>query len=62
MEGKEDDGSKFLPDEHRFWLEVEQHKLKVLNNVFLQLIISSEVNWAQDCHLLMLVEKISKFL
>lgn len=62
LEEEDDDRSKFSPEEHKFWLQEEQQKLKVLNNIFLQLIISSDVDWSQDYHLRMLVEKISKFL
>lgn len=62
LEGKEDHGSKFSPEEYKLRLRIEQHKLKVLNNAFLQLIISSENGWAEDYHLRMLVEKISEFL
>lgn len=62
LEETEDDGREFSPEKYKFWLQAEQHKLKVLNNVFLQLIVSSEVDWSQDYHLRMLVDKISKFL
>lgn len=43
-------------------LQKERHKLKVLNNILLQVLTSSTIDWAKHERLVELLDEISKFL
>ncbi|KAL1435381.1 hypothetical protein MTO96_000060 [Rhipicephalus appendiculatus] len=58
---KPDRGGKPSLKENRE-LQDERHKLKVLNNVLLQVITSAGIDWAKNEQLVGLLNKISKFL
>lgn len=48
--------------ENKRKLQKERHKLKVLNNILLQVLTSSTIDWAKHERLVELLDEISKFL
>lgn len=56
-----DQGGKHSVEEERK-LQEEQHKLKVINSILVQVVTSSGFNWAQNEHLTKLLDEISQFV